>query len=126
MAREYHIEAGGVQYRGNTASAKNQFEALHIGMRTGVVAHLKGEPSEMTLAAMLGYIDYDDLQKLVSLLVKENVVRDDDSVPVDANLFGDNIQDYYLLIGLVIKENLSPFWKLRRPSEGKAPEKQTA
>lgn len=120
MARTYTVEVGGLDYRGSTANAKNQFEALHIAMRTGVVVHLKDQPSDMALVAMLGSIQYDDLKRLVGLLVKDNLQREDDNVPVAENLFGDNIQDYYLLIGHAIRENLSPFWKLRRPTESKA------
>lgn len=116
MPRTYTTEVGGIDYRGDTAPAKDQFEALHIAMRTGLIAHIRGEPSDMALVAMMGGLKYEDVKRLVQLLVKDKIQRDEDSVPVAENLFGDNIQDYYLLIGNAIRENLSPFWKLQRPT----------
>ena len=114
--RNVQIEVGGVEYECNTAPAKNQFEALHIAMRTGIVARIAGETSDMALAAMLGTVSYDDLNRLITLLVKDCAKRSEDNVEVAENLFQDNIQDYYLLVGRLVKENLAPFWKLRRPT----------
>lgn len=115
--RGFQEEVGGVLYNCNTAPAKQQFEALHIAMRTGIVANLTGEPTDMALAAMLGGLSYDDLNRLITLVVKDCAKREEDGVEVAENLFQDNIQDYYLLIGRMVKENLAPFWKLRRPTE---------
>jgi hypothetical protein len=114
--RTVQIEVGGVEYECNTAPAKNQFEALHIAMRTGMVANLQGEPSDMAIVAMMGALSYDDLNRLITLLVKDCAKRSEDNVEVAENLFQDNIQDYYLLVGRLVKENLAPFWKLRRPT----------
>ena len=116
MARTYTVEVGGIEYKGDTAPAKDQFESLHIAMRTGLVAHLRDEPSEMALVAMMGGLTYDDVKRLVQLLVSNRIQRAEDSVPVAENLFGDNIQDYYVLIGRAVQENLGNFWKLHRPN----------
>ena len=117
MARNYELDIGGVIYSGTTAPAKSQAEALHVAMRTGIIAHFKGDPSDMTLAAMFAALDYEDFGKLVRLLVKDCVQREEDKIPIGENLFQDNIQDYYLLVGQVVKENLGPFWNLRRQTE---------
>lgn len=115
--RNFTVEVGGVTYQCNTAPAKQQFEALHIAMRTGIIANLTGEPTDMALAAMFGGLAYDDVNRLINLLVKDCAKREEDNVEVAENLFQDNIQDYYLLVGRMVKENLAPFWKLRRPTE---------
>ena len=117
MARHYTITVGGVDYSGVTASAKNQFEALHLAMRRALVAHFKSEPSDMSLAAAFAGMEFKEVQQLVQLLVAGNVNREVDEVPVDLNLFADNPQDYYLLIGKVCMENLGAFWNLRRKDE---------
>lgn len=117
MARNFEIDIDGEIYAGTTAPAKSQAEALHVAMRTGIIAHFKGEPSDMTLAAMFASLDYDDFGKLVRLLVKDCVKSEEDSIPIGENLFQDDIQNYYLLVGRVVKENLGPFWNLRRQTE---------
>jgi len=122
MARQFTVEIGDHEYEGTTASAKNQFEALHIAMRTGLVASFRDDAQDMSKVAVLGGLAFDDVKKLESLLVADKVERD--KVPVASNLFGDDIQDYYLLIYEVIKENLGGFWKLRRPTDSKKPAEQ--
>lgn len=116
MPRTYTVESGGVSYRGDTAPANDQFEAMHIAMRTGLITHIRSDPSEMALVAMFGALKYEDVQRLDKLLLSGKVQREDDDVPVGKNLFADNVQDYYLLIGYAVKENIGPFWKLQRPA----------
>lgn len=123
MARTYHVEVEGAEYRGTTAPAKEQAEALHMAIRTGVVANLRGEPSDMTLVAMMGAVSYEDVQRFAKLLVAGRIVRDADGVEVAENLFQDQIQNWYLLIGYALRENVGPFWQLQRRDESpKAPE----
>lgn len=117
MAREFGIEIDGTRYTGTTASAKDQFEALHIAMRTGLVASLKADAREMSKVAVFGGLQYADVQKIHDLLVKGRVYHGE--VPVAENLFGDDIQNYYLLMYEVIRENIGGFWKLRRPTDEK-------
>lgn len=122
MARHFTITVGENDYAGVTASAKNQFEALHIAMRTMLVAQWKKDPSDMGYVGAFAGMEYNDVHKLIKLLVTDNVTRESDEVPVDLNLFGDNIQEYYLLIGKVARENLGAFWNLRRPDDKAKPE----
>lgn len=125
MARSYVIEAGGQRFEGKTASAKAQMEALHICMRTGLVSVLQGEKaSEMGLVAAMGSLNYEDVQRLISLVVEGCVKRSDD-VPVAENLFSDQIQDYYLLIMRALVENVGPFWNLRRQTGAEATEAES-
>jgi hypothetical protein len=43
-------------------------------------------------------------------------------VPVGENLFQDNPQDFYLLVGRALVENLSPFWQLRKATDASSAE----
>ena len=72
------------------------------------------------VTAMVASLSMDQVRQLEALLVKGNVLREPDNVPVAANLFGDKIQDYYLLIGKTAVENLQGFWSLHRQTD--APE----
>ena len=117
--REFSFEISDVEYSGKTASAKNQMDALHImGRSSALMTVLKGDVAPMTMvAAMVSALSVDEVRQLESLLVKGCIVRAEDEVPVAANLFGDDIQDYYLLIGNTAIENLKGFWKLQRPTD---------
>ncbi len=127
MAREYSVKIGDEHYKGTTASAKAQFEALHIAMRTALVSVLDGrDHSEMGVVTFLGGIDFSELERLEDLLVKGQLKRDSDDAPVGRNLFADEPQNYYLLIYHVCRENLEGFWQLRRPTKQGAAEQQTS
>jgi hypothetical protein len=127
MARDYAVKVGDEHYRGTTASAKAQFEALHIAMRTALVSIIDGrDHSEMGLVTFMGGVDFGELERLEDLLLKNQLVRDSDDAPVGRNLFGDAPQEYYLLLFHVIRENLEGFWNLRRPTSAAAAEKQTS
>ncbi|MHA7915998.1 hypothetical protein [Alloalcanivorax xenomutans] len=113
--RQYPIEIDDRTYTGTTASAKEQFEALHIAGRTGLAGLLVEEGVKPhSIVVMLISIPYQDLERLRSLLVKDKVIRDSDEVPVAENLFRDEIHNYYLIIAHAIRENLGGFSKLRR------------
>ena len=120
MARDYLFTVEETQYKGTTASAKNQMEAMHIALRTNLMAILdeNKEYSEMGVVGFFGGVNYDDIQKLAALLVEGNVIRREDEVPVAPNLFGDFIEQYYLVIFHALRENLGGFWQLRRPTGG--------
>lgn len=129
MARSFTVEAGDVEFKGSTAPAKAQIEMLHIAGRTGLIVSLQEGASDMALVVALTQIHPDDfttLRKLCFVSGKEDlVVRAADNVPVGENLFQDNPQDFYLLVGRALVENLSPFWQLRKATvEGSA--EQTA
>lgn len=113
--RQFTAVINGKEYLCQTACAKNQFEALHIAGRTGLIAMLKDDSTtDMTMVVILLQIPFEDVKRLVSLLVDKCVTKD--SVPVAENLFVDDISNYYLLIAKVIRENLAGFWLLQRPN----------
>lgn len=115
--RDFTIEIDGEDYRGHTASAKAQYEAMHIAGRTGLIATLKHDMSDMGAVAPMFTAEFKDIDALFGLLVKDNVKRAKDDAPVAPNLFADDMQNYYLLLARVLRENLAGFWKLRRPEE---------
>lgn len=72
----------------------------------------------MGLAVALASMDALSLNRLKELCIKNGkIVRDADSIPVAENLFQDQIQNYLLLLGRVLKENIGPFWTLSAGSE---------
>lgn len=121
--RQFEIEIDGEIYQGQTASAKAQFEALHIAGRTGLVALLKEGKADMSVVVLLLQIQFEDVQRLADLVVKGCIQRDSDQAPIAENLFVDQIQNYYLLIARALRENVGPFWQLRRPEESLAAER---
>lgn len=126
MAKQFTIDVGGASYSGTTASAQAQMEALHILMRTGLIASLREEHTDMGLVVALGALSWEDVKHLEALLMKDCVTRYSDDVPVAVNLFRDNVQDYYLLLMKVVQENLAGFWTLRPRTEGAAAAERTS
>lgn len=124
MTREFKMTVGGSAYVGHTASAKNQLEALHVSGRTGLITVLKDKVSDMAIVAMLLTIPYEDVRRLSELVLTDKVVTEDKK-PVAENLFADDIQNYYLLLGYTLRCNLKNFWKLRRQKEDEATEPQS-
>lgn len=108
-------------YTGETASAKNQFEALHVTARTGVAALLTESPSPKAMALVLMGAPFEELKRLRDLLLKGCVVKEqtgtDEGLPVAENLFADQIHNYYLLLAHVIINNLGGFSELRQQAE---------
>ena len=127
MARDYSIKIGDEHYRGTTASAKSQIEALHIAMRTALVSILDGrDHSEMGIVTFMGGVSFEDLDKLDELLIKGQLKRDSDDAPVGRNLFADEPQNFFLLLFHVCRENLEGFWQLRRPTSNAGAAEQTS
>lgn len=126
MARSFDLDIGGTEYKGSTASAKNQIEMLHIAGRTSLIVALKEGASDMALVAALTQVRFDEIKTLCKLCLGDDLVtRSADNVPVGENLFQDNPQDWYLLLGKVLMENLGPFWQLRQATEGSGAETAT-
>ena len=124
MARDYLFTIDGTEYKGRTASAKNQFEAMHIALRTALMSILDEDKdySEMGVVGFFARVQFDEIEKLMQLLVNDYVVRREDEVPVGANLFSDHMEQYYLVLYHALRENLGGFWQLRRPTGGQAAE----
>lgn len=112
MAR-FEIEVAGVEYVGETASARDQFQALHIAANSRLLVGMQEGVSDQALVLSLLALDWPDLQRLESLLVKEKIKRAEDDAPVAGNLFRDDPASYALLIGLAARENLAGFYALR-------------
>lgn len=117
MSRGYSLTIDGSEYEGSTASAKEQFEALHLIGNTVILTGLKERTTDMGLVVLILQLPLEKVERLVDLLMKKYVFRASDKVPVGENLFGDDVQNYYLLLGYVLRENLRNFWKLRLQTE---------
>lgn len=109
----FTVEVDGVEYRGETAPATKQWDALHLALNSKLVLGIKEGVSDQALVMMLMSMSRDDLSKLESLLLKDQVTRESDGLPVASNLFRDEIQNYALLLGKVASENLKGFYTLR-------------
>ncbi|WJV60998.1 hypothetical protein PCO87_13805 [Pectobacteriaceae bacterium C52] len=121
MGRKIEVEIDGVMYSGATASAKEQLEMLQIVTRNGILPALGEGSSDMGLAVSLANADALSLNRLKDLCIKNGkIVRDADSIPVAENLFQDQVQNYLLLLGRVLQENVGPFWRLSAGSENGA------
>ncbi|GKW27768.1 phage tail assembly chaperone [Pectobacterium brasiliense] len=121
MGRRIEIEIDGALYTGATPSAKDQLEMLQIATKNSVLPALGDNASDMGLAVALASMDALSLNRLKDLCIKNGkIVRDADSIPVAENLFQDAIQNYLLLLGKVLQENIGPFWKLSAGSENGA------
>lgn len=111
--RSYSFEVDGKKYVGTTAAATDQFEALHLVGRTGLLGVIRDTAqAEAVVVVMLGTLSLEDLKRLVALLVTDKVLTAE-SVPIAENLFQDSIENYYLIIAMVVLENLRGFSKLR-------------
>lgn len=126
MAR-FEIEVNGVEYSGETASAKSQYQALHIAANSRLLVGMQEGVTDQALVLTLMSLPWEELQKLEALLIKEKVKRvqagadEDGDIPVGINLFRDDPASYALLVGKVARENLSGFYALRgKPNAGAA------
>ncbi|PWC10659.1 hypothetical protein B4923_16190 [Brenneria roseae subsp. americana] len=121
MGRKIEVEIDSVTYSGATPSAKDQLEMLQIVTKNGILPALGKGSSDMGLAVALASADALSLNRLKELCIKNGkIVREADSIPVAENLFQDQIQNYLLLLGRVLKENIGPFWTLSAGSENGA------
>ncbi|WP_315707400.1 hypothetical protein [Brenneria uluponensis] len=121
MGRKIEVEIDGVMYSGATASAKDQLEMLQLATKNGILPALGEGSSDMGLVVSLASADTLALNRLKELCIKNgNIVRDGDGVPVAENLFQDSVHNYLLLVGLLLRENVGPFWRLSAGSENGA------
>lgn len=109
---QYSITINDQEYTGETASAKEQYEALHIALNSQLVLGLKDDITEKGLVLSLMSLRWDELQKLEKLLVKGKITRDADDVPAAQNLFRDDPASWALLVGEAAKANLRGFYSL--------------
>src|SRR5690606_4864623 len=103
----FEFEIGEETYTGETASAKEQFEALHIVSNNRLIIAGEKAMSDKATTLMVMNMELSELRKLESLLVKGKITRQRDEVPVAVNLFQDDAAAYALLIGKVVRGNLS-------------------
>ncbi|OCA53944.1 phage tail assembly chaperone [Photorhabdus namnaonensis] len=121
MGRKIEVEINGTIFSGATASAKDQLEMLQIAAKEGILPAMSDSSTEMGLAVSLATADTLSLNRLKELCIKNGkIVRDADNVPVAENLFQDEVQNYLVLLGKVLKENIGPFWQLSAGSENGA------
>lgn len=121
MGRKIEVEINGTLFSGATASAKDQLEMLQIAAKEGILPAMSDSSTEMGLAVSLATADTLSLNRLKELCIKNGkIVRDADNVPVAENLFQDEVQNYLVLLGKVLKENIGPFWQLSAGSENGA------
>ncbi|QXF34270.1 hypothetical protein CE143_14765 [Photorhabdus luminescens] len=121
MGRKIEVEINGTLFSGATASAKDQLEMLQIAAKEGILPAMNDNSTEMGLAVSLATADTLSLNRLKELCIKNGkIVRDADNVPVAENLFQDEVQNYLVLLGKVLKENIGPFWQLSAGSENGA------
>lgn len=113
----FQVEIDGVQYRGKTASAANQFEALHIAGRTSLITLLKEGATDMGMVAMLTRIPLEDVRRLDKLAMDGLIYVAGEDKSVAMVQFKDSIQNYYLLLAKVLRENLSGFYKLSHSTD---------
>jgi hypothetical protein len=108
----YNITINGVEYSGETASAKDQYQAFHLAINSKLILGIEESFTDKGLVAMLMSMAWSDLQLLDKLLVKDKLTRDSDDVLVALNLFRDDPANYALLLGRVARENLRGFYSL--------------
>lgn len=124
----FEIDVNGVEYRGETAPATDQWEALHICLNSKIVLAIKEGVSDQALVLMVMGAPRDDLKRLEKLLLKNKtpVVRAGDDVPVALSLFQDRPEEYALLLGKVAAENLRGFYSLRTDNASAGSPEQTS
>ncbi|WP_145577446.1 hypothetical protein [Yersinia alsatica] len=124
MGRQIEVAIGDTIFQGATSSARDQVEMLQITARCGLLPAMNPNVGIMGLAASLASVDSMSLNRLRDLCLKNgNITRQSDNVPVAENLFQDEAHNYLVLLGLVLRENIGPFWQL---SSGEESEKSKA
>lgn len=107
----FEIDVNGTEYRGETAPATDQWEALHCALNSKLILGLKEEVTDQAMVVMVMGTPFDQLKRLEKLLLK-NVVRVEDESVAAPLLFKDKPEEYALLLGKVARENLSGFYRL--------------
>lgn len=124
MARKIEISINDVDYRGDTAPARDQVEMLNIASRYNLLPTVRGNMGDMGIVAVVATLDLSVMKRLKELCLKNgNVERVEDGVPVAENLFQDEPHLFLLLLAKVLKENIGPFWNLS--DKTKAPPETT-
>ena len=105
----YEFELGDVAYSGETASAKDQWQAYHIVANSRLIIGVQERDTlaEKALSVIVMSLPWDELQKLEKLLVKGKVKREEDGVEVGLNLFRDDMPTYSVMIARVCQENFT-------------------
>lgn len=122
----YTLTIHDVDYTGETASAKEQYQALHIAANSKLILGIKEDMSDQGLVLTLMSLPWSDLQTLEKLLIKDKITRDSDDVPVAQNLFRDDPAGYALLVGKAARENLAGFFELSGASPAGTGQQATA
>ena len=119
----FEIDVNGTEYRGETASAVDQWESLHVALNSKLILGLKDEVTDQAMVVMVMGTPLDQLKRLEKLLLK-TVVRTEDDSPAAPILFKDSPEEYALLLGKVARCNLSGFYSLRSHQEGAKAQEQ--
>ncbi|ABS45805.1 MULTISPECIES: hypothetical protein [Yersinia pseudotuberculosis complex] len=118
MGRNIEVIIDDTVFQGVTSPARDQVEMLQIAARSGLLPAISPNVTAMGIAASLATVDSMSLSRLKELCLKNgSIVRQSDKVPVGENLFQDEAHYYLVLLGLVLRENIGPFWQLS--DEGK-------
>lgn len=99
-------------FNGETASAYEQYQALHIVCNSQMIIGIDESVSDKGLVMMVMALEWSSLQRLETLLVKNKLFRSEDGIKVGINLFRDNISNYALMVGKVARENLRDFFSI--------------
>ena len=113
MARSYEITVRDRTFIGMTASAVAQDEMLGLVGQAGILPLLNTDEtiSDMSKVTFMMTVPKNIRDRLAQL-VKLDLIKTDEGVPVAINLFADNIQDWQLLIIEALRENLGGFFTL--------------
>jgi hypothetical protein len=106
---QYELTVCDVDYTGETASAKDQWQAYHLIANSRLIIGVQERDSlaDKALSIIVMSLGWDELQKLERLLVKGKVIREEDGVEVAQNLFRDDMPAYSVLIAKVCQANFT-------------------
>ena len=106
---QYEFTVADVDYTGETASAKDQWQAYHIVCNSKMIIGVQERDNlaEKSLSVIVMSLGWDDLQKLEKLLVKGKITRDEDGIEVAQNMFRDDMPSYSVLIARACQENFN-------------------
>ncbi|CRX53841.1 phage tail assembly chaperone [Yersinia enterocolitica] len=115
MGRQIEVVIGDTLFRGATSPARDQVEMLQIAAKSGLLPAINPNVTAMGMAASLASVDTMSLNRLKELCFNSgSIVRQSDNIPVGENLFQDEAHNYLVLLGQVLRENIGPFWQLKK------------
>ncbi|ELI8480174.1 phage tail assembly chaperone [Yersinia hibernica] len=115
MGRQIDVVIGDTLFRGATSPARDQVEMLQIAAKSGLLPAINPNVTAMGMAASLASVDTMSLNRLKELCFNSgSIVRQSDNIPVGENLFQDEAHNYLVLLGQVLRENIGPFWQLKK------------